>query len=229
MTLNCEQRKLAPTRVLVAGGDPGTRRALVDLLSARPGIALLGDTSSHQEAVSAAAEVQPDVILMDVRLPDVTAVLTCRTIRNNVPSCQILLLSTSADYRTVLAAVLSGASGHVTKSLNLDRLQQAIEAVGRGQMRLNPRIAEGVVEWFCGGTTRAGDRGTPVFLEETDRLLLADVASGGLHSEHALATGRSSSDIQGDVARLYETLHHHRGFAAPGNALARLLMTPERD
>jgi len=186
---------------------------------------LLGETSSHQEAVSAATQLQPDVVVMDVRLPDVTAIIASRTIRSNLPSSHILFLSTSADSRTVLAATLSGASGHVLKSLNLVPLQEAIEAAGHGRLRLSHRIADGIVEWFCGGAA-SFDRGTSVTLSRADRLLLTDIASGRLDSELARATGRPPEDIQAEVARLYEVLNDDRRFSVAGNSLARLLATP---
>jgi DNA-binding NarL/FixJ family response regulator len=223
MVRGWEQRSPTTTRVLLAGGSPGTRRALGELLTARPGIGLAGATTTLLEAADAAVQARPDVVLMDVRLPDVRAVLASRTIRTHLPACHTLLLSTVADFRSVLAAMLSGASGVVLKSLDPTPLQEAIEAAGQGQMRLHPRIAEGVLEWFRERTVTSGDHETRASLSNEDLLLLANIAAGRLDGDITLETGRSSSDIPGDVARLYEALHSDRGFLATGNALAQLL------
>jgi DNA-binding NarL/FixJ family response regulator len=195
---------------------------------AAPGRVVPADHGVRLDHDQMAARIRPDVVLMDVRLPDVGAVLASRTIRTNLPSSHILFLSTTADFRTVLAAVLSGVSRHVLKSLELAPLQEAIEAAGHGRMRLDPRIAEGVVEWFCDRGVKSSDRGTSVTLGKADMLLLTNIASRRLDSELAPATGRPLSDIQSEVARLYEVLNEDRGFLATGNALARLLTTPGR-
>jgi len=213
------------TRLLLTGGTDSTRRALGDVLTARPTIALAG-AAPIDDAIEAAVETRPSVVLIDARLPDVSAVLASRAIRSNLQGCQTLLLSTSADLRTVAAVALSGACGHVLKSLDLAPLRNAVEAAGTGRMHLDRRFTQGLLDWFGQRTVPSSDGNTLLSLAEEDMALFADIVAGRLDSDIAYAVGRSVPDVQGDVTRLYEALHGDPGFRAPGNALARWLRVP---
>jgi len=177
-------------------------------------------------AADEAVATYPDVVVMDVQLPDVTAVLASRAIRDRLPECQTLLLSTSADFRTVAAVALSGARGHVLKSLDLTPLRDAIEIAGTGRMHLDRRIALGLLDWFGHHVVTSADGVTPMRLTEEEMSLLADILAGKLDSDIALAVGRSVPEVQGEVARLYDALNGDPGFRTLGNALARLLRMP---
>ena len=117
-----------PIRLLIVDDHPVVRLGLVTLFGSARNVAVVGETGSVQEAVSLAAATQPEVILMDVRLPDGTGIDACRLIRSEHPEIKVVMLTGFADEEAVIRAVLAGANGFLLKSCSTERL---VDAVGR--------------------------------------------------------------------------------------------------
>jgi DNA-binding NarL/FixJ family response regulator len=98
------------------------------------------------EAIAAAQRYQPDLVLMDVRLPDGSGVEACRAIRAERPETRVVMLTSYPDEEAVLAAILAGASGYLLKEIRGRDLVAALEAVGRGDSLLDPAVTERVLE-----------------------------------------------------------------------------------
>lgn len=139
--------KRAPTpavRVLIADDQQLMREGIASLLQLQDGIEIVGLAANGQEAQEQAVDQQPDVILMDVRMPMLDGVAATERIHRQLPSCKILMLTTFNDEAYVLEALQVGASGYLLKDLPAQDLARAIHAVHRGIYQLDPAVADSI-------------------------------------------------------------------------------------
>jgi len=128
-------------RVLIADDQGLMRDGLASLLSIQEGIAVIGTAANGKHALELALTLRPDVILMDVRMPIMDGVAATAQIRRQLPSCQILMLTTFDDEQYVIQALLAGASGYLLKDIPANDLAKAVQAVHKGIYQLDPSIA----------------------------------------------------------------------------------------
>ena len=135
------QTKAKQIRVLIVDDHEVVRVGLQTLLRLVPEMQVVGEAGTMSEAVSQARTLNPNVILMDIRLPDGSGVDACREIRTACPDTKVLFLTSYADEDTVLDAILSGAHGYVLKEIGANSLIEAIQTVAdRGWVRGVPAI-----------------------------------------------------------------------------------------
>ena len=135
-------------RVLIADDHPVVRRGLSALLSTVEGFEVVGEATDGAEAVREAQLLRPDVVLMDVRMPDLDGVEATRRIRKAVPDTAVLMLTMYDDDATVFTAMQAGARGYLLKGAEQDDIADAIRAVVRGQAIFGPGIASRVLGYF---------------------------------------------------------------------------------
>jgi DNA-binding NarL/FixJ family response regulator len=143
-------------RVVLADDQRVVREGLATLLSLLPGIEVVGAAADGEEAVELVTRTQPDVVLMDLRMPRCDGVTATRLLKESAPAVKVLVLTTYADDRSVIDALRSGARGYLTKDAGADELQRAIEQVAGGQAVIDPAVQHHVVDALAGG--RDGDR-----------------------------------------------------------------------
>lgn len=131
-----------PIRVLLAEDHTIVRQGLAALLSAEPGIEVVGEASDGREAVAAALQLRPNVVLMDLGMPGLNGVDAARQIRREAPETFILILSMHASEEHVRPAIRAGASGYLLKGSGLSDLVAAIRAVAAGEGFLSPAVAK---------------------------------------------------------------------------------------
>jgi DNA-binding NarL/FixJ family response regulator len=131
-------------RVLIVDDQHLMREGIVSLLKLQEGIAIVGTAANGQEALEQAVSQQPDVILMDVRMPVLDGVAATEQIHRQLPACKILMLTTFNDEAYVLEALQVGASGYLLKDLPARDLAQAVHAVHRGIYQLDPAVMQQV-------------------------------------------------------------------------------------
>jgi DNA-binding NarL/FixJ family response regulator len=132
-------------RVLVVDDQRLIREGIASLLEIQPGIAVVGTAANGQEAVAQAMALTPDVILMDVRMPVMDGVQATKAIREQRPSCQILMLTTFDDEEYVIKALQAGARGYLLKDIPVDDLAQAVRLTHAGIYQLDPSVAGSLV------------------------------------------------------------------------------------
>ncbi|MCZ7624498.1 MAG: response regulator transcription factor [Candidatus Methylomirabilis sp.] len=132
--------------VLIVDDHPVVRVGLRSLLSREPTIEVVGEAGTAAEAVAQAARLQPNVIIMDVRLPDSSGVEACREIRSADPKAHIIMLTSHADEDAVFNSIMAGAAGYLLKQVSEPELVQAIETVATGQSLLDPAVTHKVLE-----------------------------------------------------------------------------------
>jgi DNA-binding NarL/FixJ family response regulator len=129
-------------RVLIVDDQQLMREGIASLLKLQPGIEIVGTAANGQEAIEQAISQQPDVILMDVRMPVLDGVAATEQIHRQLPACKVLMLTTFNDDAYILEALQVGASGYLLKDLPAGDLAHAIQAVHRGIYQLDPSVAD---------------------------------------------------------------------------------------
>lgn len=193
--------------VLLVDDHEIVRLGLRSLLSREPHIEVVGDAATAAEAVAEAARLQPDVVVMDVRLPDGSGVTACREIRAAQPAVRVLMLTSHADEEAVFHSILAGASGYLLKQLGGEDLSRAIEAVAQGQSLLDPAVTQKVLEQM---TRLASGRHEAGKLSAQEQKVLARVAEGKTNKEIAKALGLSDKTVKNYLSRIFEKLNLSR-------------------
>ncbi|MEU3511609.1 response regulator transcription factor [Streptomyces longwoodensis] len=135
-----------PARVVVADDQTVVREGIVMLLGLLPGIEVVGAAGDGEEAVRLVAEVAPDVVLMDLRMPRCDGVEATRRIRAEHPGTQVVVLTTFADDDSLFPALRAGARGYLTKDAGGDEILRAVESVLSGDAGLSPSIQRRLLE-----------------------------------------------------------------------------------
>ena len=136
---------MSPVRVLLVDDQALFREALATLLSANEDIEVVGEAGDGRQALDRAAELAPDVVLMDLRMPVLDGVAATRRLRVEQPGVQVIALTTFDDDEDVFAALRAGALGYLLKDVSSARLVEAVLAAARGESVLQPSVAAKVV------------------------------------------------------------------------------------
>jgi DNA-binding NarL/FixJ family response regulator len=142
-------RRLETLRVLVAEDHPLYRKGMISLLSSVPEFEVVGEASTGEEAVARAAQLQPDVILMDLQMPEVNGIEATRRILRADPGVHILVVTLFEDDDSVFMALRAGARGYVLKDADEEEIVLSIKAVGRDEAIFSPAIATRVLAYFA--------------------------------------------------------------------------------
>jgi DNA-binding NarL/FixJ family response regulator len=129
-------------RVLIVDDHEVVRQGLRALIDAEDDLEVVGEAGSIEEAIRRAGYDSPDVVTMDVRLPDGTGVEACRELRSRWPDLKVLMLTSYADEEALVSAIMAGASGYVLKRINSEELVDSVRRVGAGESLLDPAMTE---------------------------------------------------------------------------------------
>lgn len=191
-------------RVLLVDDHEIVRVGLRSVLGQKHGIVVVGESASMAEAVVLAGKLKPDVILMDIRLPDGSGVDACREILAAHPGIQVIFLTSYADDDSVLAAVMAGAHGYVLKEIDSTSLLRAIHGVVEGQSILDPAVTDRALRWLRGFAT---DQDLPSGkLSAQEERVLALVAEGKTNKEIASALNLSDKTVKNYLATVFQKL-----------------------
>lgn len=135
-------------KVLIADDQELIRQSLEIVLSTKEGIEVTGTAKDGREVIRSIRKEKPDVILMDVRMPEMDGVQCTKIIKENYPQIKIIILTTFDDDEFVYSALKHGASGYLLKGISMDDLEEAIKTVYQGGSMINPDVATKVVELF---------------------------------------------------------------------------------
>ncbi len=162
-------------KILVTDDHEIVRQGLKSLLSAHEDIEVVGEASSAAEAVRRTGLDSPDVVLMDVRMPDESGVEACRDIIARFPDTKVLMLTSYADEEALMASIIAGASGYVLKKVKGDDLVDSIRRVAAGESLLDPAMVERLFERL-----RSGKVEDPLVskLTEQEQVLVRHLAQG---------------------------------------------------
>lgn len=146
----------APVRVLLADDQRLVRESLSTLLGLLGGIELVATASDGEEAVAMALAHQPDIVLMDLRMPRMDGIAATQRLRERLPEVRVIALTTFADDESVLGALRAGARGYLTKDTGAQDIRTAILAVAAGEATLDPAVQHHVVAALAADTAGEG-------------------------------------------------------------------------
>ena len=133
-------------RVLAADDQRVVREGLAMLLSLLPDVEVVGTAADGEEAVALAAATQPDVVLMDLRMPRLDGAAATRRLRDRCPGAQIIVLTTYADDKSVIDALRAGARGYLTKDAGAEEIHRALRDVTSGRAVIDPAVQGHLVD-----------------------------------------------------------------------------------
>src|SRR6266508_3250 len=198
-----------PLRLLVVDDHEVVRQGLVSLLDRRAGFEVVAQAGSVAESIDQARLHRPDIVVMDVRLPDGSGVEACRAIRDELPGTRVIMLTSFPDDEAVLSAIVAGASGYLLKQIRARDLVSALEAVGRGESLLDPAVTERVLERVrriaAGGANDELSALTP-----QERKILMLVAEGKTNKEIATDVFLSDKTVKNYVSSILSKLNLER-------------------
>jgi two-component system response regulator DevR len=184
-------------RILLVDDHEVVRLGLATLLEDIPGVIVVGEAGSAREAMIACERLDPDLVILDIRLPDQTGVDVCRRITERWPHMRVIMLTSYTDEDLIAEAVLAGASGYVLKQVGNEELLRAIEAVRRGEALLDPQVTQRVLQR----------------MRQTERLLDAsafyDLSKRELEVLHLVSQGKSNREIAEVLSVSEKTVRNH--------------------
>jgi DNA-binding NarL/FixJ family response regulator len=184
-------------RILITDDHPLFRKGLRTLLGSMPGMSVIGEATSGQEAVEQALTLLPDVVLMDLQMPAGGGLWAIRELSAKRPGINILVVTLFDDDESVFAALKAGARGYVLKDAAESEMVRAIEAVAQGEAIFSPVIAARLMEYFASAPPASRAEAFPELTErETEVLRL-------------IARGRSNAQIAEELTISLKTVRNH--------------------
>jgi two-component system response regulator DevR len=198
-----------PLTLLIVDDHEVVRQGLVALLARRPEFQVVAEAGTVADAVAAAHRFRPDLVVMDVRLPDGSGVEACREIRSDLPETRVVMLTSYPDEDAVLSAIVAGASGYLLKQVRARDLVAALEAVGRGESLLDPAVTGRVLDRVRKIAT-GGQPDELAQLTDQERKILLLVAEGKTNKEIAADVFLSDKTVKNYVSSILAKLNLER-------------------
>ncbi|MEO6874368.1 MAG: response regulator transcription factor [Opitutaceae bacterium] len=195
-------------RLVLVDDSQVVRMGLRTLLATEPRIEIIGEAGSVGTAVETCARLRPEVVLLDIRLPDGTGFDACRQILAKLPDTRILVLTSVADETLVDEAIRAGAHGYLLKEIDARGLLQAVFDVAEGKSTLDPAVTARVIQLVKGGSS--ANRNALAILSPQEQKVLALIAEGQTNKEVANGLGLAEKTVKNYLSNIFEKLHVSR-------------------
>jgi DNA-binding NarL/FixJ family response regulator len=199
-----------PIRVLICDDHALLRRGLRTVLGDADDIEVVGEAANGAEAIDAARDLAPDVVIMDVRMPVLDGIAATRAILEALPSAAVLMLTVSDDEEDLFEAMKAGAAGYLLKDITSDEIGPAVRAVASGQRLVTPSLATKLIKEFATISRRPAERSYAApQLTGRELEVLGHVAGGQSNREIAHRLGISENTVKNHVRNILEKLRLH--------------------
>ncbi len=206
-------------RILIVDDHTVVRDGLSVMLGREEDMTVVGEASNGLEAVDQAQRLKPDVILMDLRMPELDGVGAMKQIADNDPDAKVLVLTTFDTDEYIFHALEAGAKGFLLKDASRDELFQAVRAVSKGESSIEPGVAAKVLNRFV---QLSQNQASPAdILSEREMDVLREMATGGANKEIATALTLSESTVKTHIANIFQKLDVNDRTGAVTEALRR--------
>lgn len=202
--------KPLPTSIVLIDDHEMVRRGLRALLQLEPDMTIVGEAGTVADGVAAVERLTPQMVLLDVRLPDASVNDACRRLLAVAPKLRILVLTSYAEEATVKTVVQNGAHGYVLKDTRTDDLIRAIRTVASGQGYLDPRVTQQALHWIRTSSPLGMTSEGTIRLSPQERLILPLLAEGKTNKEIALQLRLSDKTVKNYLANIFDKLHVKR-------------------
>ncbi len=208
-----------PIRILIVDDHTLVRDGLSSVLGREADMTVVGEASNGLEAIEETSRLKPDVVLMDLRMPELDGVEAMKRIAESDPTANVLVLTTFDTDEYIFQAIQAGAKGFLLKDASHDELYKAVRAVSKGESLIEPGVAARVLSRFV---ELAQNQASPVdILSEREMDVLHQMASGNANKEIAVQLGLSESTIKTHVARIFQKLDVNDRTSAVTQAIRR--------
>ena len=215
---------MARMRVVVVDDHTLIRQGIVGLLESQPDIEVVGQAGNGEDGIALAAELNPDVILMDVSMPGITGFTAAKEIKSRRPEVAVLFLTIHDREDYLYQALRAGASGYVLKGADVNDLLAALRSAHRGEVYLSPAVAKALVGDYL-RRSREGDPDAPSDgLTEREREILLLIAQGRTTAEIAATLVLSPHTVQSHRDHIMAKLDLHSKAALMKYAIAKGLI-----
>jgi len=193
-----------PVTVLIADDHPMVRQGLHLTLGTLPGIQVIGEATTGQQAVELAESLQPDVLIMDLNMPEGNGIEATRALTKSSPHVNVLILTMFDDDASVFQAMRAGARGYLLKGAGEQEIERAVRGVAEGEAIFGPAVAQRVLDYLTGTTPRQ----QPAFpeLSERERDVLALLAEGRSNPDIARRLYLSPKTVRNHVSNIFTKL-----------------------
>jgi DNA-binding NarL/FixJ family response regulator len=193
-------------RILVAEDHPLFRKGMISLLSSVPEFEVVGEATTGEEAVARAAELQPDVVLMDLQMPEVNGIEATRRILQESASVRVLVVTLFEDNDSVFMALRAGARGYVLKDADEEEVVLSIRAVGKGEAIFSPAVATRVLAYFAASLPGCVPPQAFPTLTDREREILHLIARGHPNPTIARQLSLSTKTVANYVSNVFTKL-----------------------
>jgi two-component system response regulator DevR len=202
----------APIRVLIVDDHEIVRQGLRSLLATEADLEVVGEAATGGEALTACARLHPDVVLLDLRLPDIDGVEICRMLRERDTSIQVLALTTYDDPDLVDRCIQAGVAGYVVKDVEQFELKRSIRLVARGQAAIDPKVGARLMERLRSQSENRASSDSPLTAQQ--RGILRLLADGRSTREIAGQLSLSENTVKGYIQEIFRRLDVNNRVAA---------------
>ena len=196
-------RARADVRLLIVDDQTLIRDGLVTICERLPDVEVVGTAADGEQAVASVGSLNPDVVLMDLRMPRMDGIEATRRIREQHPATQVVVLTTFSDDESVTGALAAGALGYLTKDAGRDDIRRALEAAARGQALLDPAVHARLIQLAQRQPAGSVDGGLPDGLTVREAEVLAHISRGLSNQEIAKALYLSEATVKTHINRIF--------------------------
>jgi DNA-binding NarL/FixJ family response regulator len=214
-----------PIRTAIVEDDPALRKMLVSLLQADPNYAVVAEFAEGTAAIAATPHLALDIALVDIGLPDISGIEVIRKLKTLCPACNVLVVTTFGDEKTVTSALEAGADGYLLKGTALEELKRDIHALQDGGSPLSPMIARKLLNRLqTKAVDKKPDSGGETRLTRREHEILEMIAKGFSYAETSEICTISAATVHSHLKSIYRKLEVHSKTEAVYEARRRSLI-----